>query len=65
MPTQRLKALLLSHSQNLVDEKAIGYSCTGLTNLKYPVKVKVKLGEMALGVVADFVQVVAHEEICF
>lgn len=65
MPSDRLSALLLTYSQNLVDERAIGFNCTGLTTLKYPVRVKASLGNMGLGTVADFVHVVNHEELCF
>jgi hypothetical protein len=65
MPTNKLKALLLMYTQSLISENVIGFNCTGLTTLKYPVKVKVTLGDMALGSVADFFQVVNHEEVCF
>src|SRR5690606_21764493 len=65
MPQERLNALLLSYSQSLSTDGAIGYSCTGLTVLKYPVRVKARLGNLGLGNVSDTVQVVAHEEACF
>lgn len=65
MPQERLNALLLSYSQSLINEGVLGYNCTGLTVLKYPVRVKARLGRMGLGNVADTVQVVAHEEACF
>lgn len=65
MPQARLNALLLTYSQSLISEKAIGFNCTGLTTLKYPVRVKASLGELGLGNVADMVQVVSHEELCF
>lgn len=65
MPADRLNALLLTYSQSLIDEKAVGFNCTGLTTLKYPVRVKASLGNMGLGTVADIVQVVNHEELCF
>jgi len=65
MPSERLKALLLTYSQALINERVLGYNCTGLTTLKYPVRVKVKLGEMGLGNVSDAIQVVNHEEVCF
>lgn len=65
MTSDRLNALLLTYSQSLIDEKAVGFNCTGLTTLKYPVRVKARLGELGLGTVADFVQVVNHEELCF
>lgn len=65
MPQERLNALLLSYSQNLIDKGVLGYNCTGLTVLKYPVRVKARLGRLGLGNVADTIQVVAHEESCF
>lgn len=65
MPQERLNALLLSYSQSLITEGALGYNCTGLTVLKYPVRVKARLGNLGLGNVVDTVQVIAHEEACF
>jgi hypothetical protein len=65
MPSSRLNALLLTYSMELIDKKVLGYNCTGLTNLKYPVRVKAKLAQSGLGNVADLVQVVSHEEVCF
>lgn len=65
MPQERLNALLLSYSQSLINEGVLGYNCTGLTVLKYPVRVKARLGRLGLGNVSDTVQVVAHEEVCF
>jgi len=65
MPADRLSALLITHSMQLIDQKVVGYNCTGLTTLKYPVRVKAKLAQNGLGNVADIVQVVSHEEICF
>lgn len=65
MPADRLSALLVTYSQELIGEKQVGYNCTGLTNLKFPVRVRAKLGNQGLGNVADFVQVVSHDEVCF
>lgn len=65
MPAERLTALLVTYSQNLIEEKAVGYNCTGLTTLKYPVRVKASLGRLGLGNVSDTVQVVNYEKICF
>ena len=65
MPAERLNALLVTYSMQLIEKKAVGYNCTGLTTLKYPVRVKAKLGESGLGNVADIMQVINHEEICF
>lgn len=65
MPADRLNALLVTYAQSLIQERALGYNCTGLTTLKFPVRVKAKLGPMSLGNVADLVQVVNHEELCF
>lgn len=65
MPSQRLKALLVIYAQSLIDAGAVGYNCTGLTTLKFPVRVKASLGRMSLGNVADLVEVVSHEQICF
>jgi hypothetical protein len=65
MPHDRLSALLLTYSQRLIDDGVIGHNCTGLTTFKYPVRVKARLGRLALGNVEDIVQVVTHEEACF
>lgn len=65
MPSKRLNALLITHGQKLIREGALGFNCTGLTTIKYPVRVKASLGELGLGNVADTVQVVTHEEECF
>lgn len=65
MPGSRLNALLVTYSMQLIEQKAIGYNCTGLTTLKYPVRVRAKLGDKGLGNVADIIQVINHEEICF
>jgi hypothetical protein len=65
MPSDRLSALLVSYSQQLIEEGSLGFNCTGLTTLKYPVRVKAKISAFALGNVVDIVQVVNHEEVCF
>lgn len=65
MPVDRIHALLLSYTQELIYNKAVGYNCTGLTTLKYPVRVKATLGSYGLGNVSDIVHVVTHEELCF
>lgn len=65
MSSERLNALLQLYTQNLIQDKALGYNCTGLTTVKYPVRVKATLGRLGLGNVADFVQVINHEEPCF
>lgn len=65
MSSDRLKALLLTYSQDMIQQQVLGYNCTGLTTLKYPVRVKARLGEVGLGNVVDIIQVVTHEEACF
>ena len=65
MSNQRLQQALLLLSKNLVNERAIGYSCTGLTTLKFPVRVKASLGRTGLGNVEDFIKVINFEESCF
>lgn len=65
MPSSRLSALLVTYSMQLIEQKVLGYNCTGLTTLKYPVRVRAKLGNKGLGNVADLIQVVNHEEVCF
>lgn len=65
MPANRLNALLIIYTQSLIREGALGYNCTGLTTLKFPVRVKASLGRLGLGNVADLVQVINHEEACF
>jgi hypothetical protein len=65
LPEARIQALLLTYAQALINERAIGYNCTGLTTLKYPVRVKARLGRLGLGTVVDQTYVVNHEELCF
>jgi len=65
LPAQRMTALLITYTQRLIEEKAVGFNCTGLTTLKYPVRVKAILGDRSLGNVADQMYVVNHEEVCF
>lgn len=65
MPYERLNALLITYAQGLIKEKVLGFNCTGLTTLKFPVRVKASLGNLGLGNVVDIVQVVNHEELCF
>ncbi len=65
LPVERMTALLTIHSARLIREGVLGYNCTGLTTLKYPVRVKANLGNLNLGNVSDQVYVVNHEEPCF
>lgn len=65
LPAERLAALLITLSQRLIDEGVAGYNCTGLTTFKYPLRVKAKLGRLAIGNVADQIEVVTHEQACF
>jgi hypothetical protein len=65
MKSETLTSLLLAYAQNLIENKSLGYNCTGLTTLRFPVRVKAKLGDQGLGHVADVVHVVNHEQICF
>jgi hypothetical protein len=60
-----VNALLIKYSKNLIDEKIVGHNCTGLTTLKYPVRVKASLGKLGLGNVIDQTHVINHEEVCF
>lgn len=65
MPSERLNALLVTYAQKLISGGVVGYNCTGLTTLKFPVRVKANMGQLGLGNVADVIQVINHEEICF
>lgn len=65
MPTNRLTALLMTYSERLIENKLLGYNCTGLTTLKYPVRVKAVLGKMGLGNVSDTIQVINLDQRCF
>lgn len=65
MPSVHLNALLSLHTEKLVQEKLVGFNCTGLTTLKYPVRVKASLGNIGLGNVIDQMVVINHEEVCF
>ena len=65
LPSDRLSSLLILYTQKLIEERTLGYNCTGLTTLKFPVRVRAKLGKLALGNVVDIVQVINHEQVCF
>lgn len=65
MSSERMNALLMSYAQSLISEGSVGYNCTGLTTLKFPVRVKASLGVLGLGNVSDTVRVVSHEQLCF
>jgi hypothetical protein len=64
MGPERLKSLLQNESRQLIIQGLLGFNCTGLTTINYPVRVRAKLGSMGLGNVEDFIQVINHEEIC-
>lgn len=64
-PVAKLNESLVSHSQKLISEGSLGYNCTGLTTLKYPVRVKANLGRLGLGTVVDQIEIVTHEQGCF
>lgn len=61
----RLKSLLHLYTQRLISEKAVGFNCTGLTTLQYPVVVKARLGNLSLGNVYRSLEVLTYEEPCF
>jgi hypothetical protein len=65
MSLARLNAILVTYSQELIAQGQLGFNCTGLTTLKYPVRVRALLGQEGLGNVWDAVQIINHEEICF
>jgi hypothetical protein len=65
LPSARIDEILRTHSQDLINGRTLGYNCTGLTTLKYPVRVKAQLGQMSLGNVSDQMHIINHEEICF
>lgn len=65
LPSKKLNQELLSYSETLIQEGLLGHNCTGLTTLKYPVRVKAKLGLIGLGNVADMIQVISYEKPCF
>lgn len=65
MSEERMIALLSIESQKLIEQKVVGYNCTGLTTFKYPVRVKASLGNIGLGNVIDQMYVLGHEQVCF
>jgi len=65
LPSERLTALLQTLSQRLIEERVVGYNCTGLTTFRYPLRVKASLGRLSLGNVENRMEVVTHEEACF
>lgn len=65
MKNDRLKSVLTLYAQRLIEERAIGFNCTGLTTLQFPVVVKARLGTLSLGNVHRSMEVITHEEACF
>lgn len=65
LPSERLTALLQTLSERLIDERVVGYNCTGLTTFRYPLRVKANLGRLSLGNVEDRMEVVTFEQPCF
>jgi hypothetical protein len=65
LPPDELTPILVELSKQLIDQKVVGYNCTGLTSFKYPVRVKAKFGRRSLGNVADQIEVVTYEQVCF
>ncbi len=65
LPVERLGEVLKALSETLIDQRAVGYNCTGLTTLKFPIRVKASLGKTGLGNVEDFIQVINLESSCF
>ena len=55
LPSNRLSAVLILYTQKLIEEGTLGYNCTGLTTLKFPVRVRARLGKLALGNVVDMI----------
>jgi hypothetical protein len=62
--SKRLKFELLNYSQELIEKNIIGYNCSGLTTLKFPIRTKAFLGGKGLGNVSDFIEVVSFEKAC-
>jgi hypothetical protein len=65
MPNKKLKSFLKTYTQELISQGRVGYNCTGLTVLKFPVRVRARLANYGLGNILDQVETLAHEEICF
>ena len=65
MKDNRLKSLLLLYTQRLIEQRALGFTCTGLSTYQYPVVVKARLGTLSLGNVHRSLEVITHEEACF
>jgi hypothetical protein len=64
MTQDHLIGLLETYSSQLNEEKSIGVNCTGETTLKFPIKVKAKLGKKGLGLVTSFIQVIHFNQSC-
>ncbi len=64
MTNSRVNFDLLGYPQELVRNELIGYDFTGLTTLKFPVRVRASLGDLRLGNVVDFIQVINMEQAC-
>ncbi len=60
-----LNRMLIEYSSRLVEEGLLGYSCTSLTQIKYPLRVKAYLGGKSIGISSDFVQVIHSDQKCF
>lgn len=65
MKNDRLKSVLTLYAQRLIEERTVGFNCTGLTTFQFPVVVKARLGRLSLGNVYRSTEVITHEEACF
>jgi len=62
---QELQQIVLENSEKLQAEKKLGFSCTGATPLKAPVRFKARLGSLNLGHFYDQLIVTNQEVSCF
>ncbi len=65
MNQEHLRSLLETYSSQLIEEKSIGINCNGETTLKFPIRVRAKLGKKGLGNVTNFIQLIHLNLSCF
>jgi len=63
--SKKLNRMLLEYTSQLINEGIVGYSCSSLTQFKYPIRIKAYLGSESVGVSSDFIQIIHFDQKCF
>ncbi|MBY0516754.1 MAG: hypothetical protein K2P81_07595 [Bacteriovoracaceae bacterium] len=60
-----LRELLDPIAQSLILDKRVGYNCTGLTDFKFPIRVRARIGDTSLGLAHQSMLFLHHKKNCF